>query len=119
MRALKITTNCEVQEIELQEPLHLSIRESLGGWLEIVRPGTVPFPLVIIVDEEGLLKNLPLNPVGSYMYQTWRHRQPIVGDIIVMREQMGADGIELIGLEQPHIVQVAAFVRQIAQRIGA
>lgn len=37
---------------------------------------------VMIVDESGHNKKLPINPLGSYLYGTDHHGMPIVGDII-------------------------------------
>lgn len=43
---------------------------------------------VLIVDESGHDKNLPINPLASYMYGADCHGIPIVGDVIfgIMRE---------------------------------
>ena len=103
MLGIKITTDCEVKKIDVSEPLHISIREELGGHLEIVRPRRLKQPLCMIVDEEGLLKKLPVNLMGSYLYETDKHGHPVVGDIIIMKEQMTIDGIELIGLSAQDI----------------
>ena len=118
MKALKITSDCIVTEIDIKEPLHKTIREELGGYLETVRPRRVPFPLTMIVDEEGLLKDLPLNPIGCYMYETDKHNHPIVGDIIIMREEMTNDGIVLIGLEQSHIEDLLPLFQGLAKTFG-
>jgi len=39
---------------------------------------------IMIVDEEGRLKNRPMNAIGSLLYGTLQHGQPIVGDIILV-----------------------------------
>lgn len=115
MRALKITTDFTITEIELHEPLYKTIRVELGGRMEIVRPRRMAPPLVMIVDEEGLLKELPLNTIGSYLYETDKHNQPIVGDIIIMQEAMGIDGIDLVGLEQSQIDQLTLHFGNMAK----
>ena len=56
-------------------------------WIEIVRPKG--FDFVMIVDEEGLLNERDLNPVGSYIYGTMIHGQPIAGDILICKEEYG------------------------------
>jgi hypothetical protein len=103
MLALKITTNSDVEKIDVQEPLHKTIRDVLGGYLEVVHPKRLPEPYCMIVDEEGIIKELELNPVGCYLYETDIHRQPIVGDIILMREKMTVDGILLDGLRDSDV----------------
>ena len=118
MKALKITSGCVITEIDVKEPLHKTIGEELGGYFETVRPRRVPFPLTMIVDEEGLLKGLPHNPIGCYMYETDKHNQPIVGDIIIMREEMTNDGIVLIGLEQSHIDDLLPLIKRLSKMFG-
>lgn len=41
--------------------------------------------IVMLVDEEGLLKGLLVNVFGSLMYGTLQHYSPIVGDLILAR----------------------------------
>ncbi len=103
MKALKISTNLEIEAVELSEPLYKSIRNELGGYLEVVRPMKLVRPFCMIVDEEGLLKNLPLNPLGCWLYGTEEHLQPIVGDIIIMAEMDSIDGIIFKGLTDTQI----------------
>lgn len=41
----------------------------------------------MIVDEEGLLGDSPrLNILGSYLYKMDKHKQPIVGNVLIMKE---------------------------------
>lgn len=40
-------------------------------------------PVVMIVDEEGVIKDLPVNTIGCYFYNISRHGCPIVGDMIL------------------------------------
>lgn len=56
-------------------------------WIEIVRPRG--FDFVMIVDEEGLLNERDINPIGSYIYGTMIHGQPIAGDILICKEEYG------------------------------
>lgn len=53
--------------------------------------------LIMIVDESGLLKNLPLNMLGCVLYGTNKHGSPIVGDLIFARVQ----GEDIVGLDDP------------------
>lgn len=54
----------------------------LGGYVERVRPRYGSGKL-FLCDEEGLLKGLALNTVGSALYGTFEHGQPIVGPILL------------------------------------
>ena len=40
----------------------------------------------LLVDEEGIIKDLPFNPFGSYLYGTDRHGCPIVGPVLIVQE---------------------------------
>lgn len=53
--------------------------------------------LIMIVDESGLLKDLPLNMLGCVLYGTNEHESPIVGDLIFARIQ----GEDLVGPDDP------------------
>ena len=46
-----------------------------GGWIEIVR---IPKGMILVIDEEGLLKGMPFNRAASQLAG-----QPIVGDALL------------------------------------
>jgi hypothetical protein len=60
--------------------------------IEPVRPkgfdlfSTPDTKVIFVVDEEGLLKELPLNTRASLLYGSHVHQQPIVGDAYVLFE---------------------------------
>ena len=115
MIALRVTTDFKIEKIELKEPSRESLRKALGGYPELVRPRRLARPYCMLVDDKGLLKDLQLNSVGSYLYETDKHNQPIVGDIFIMREANSIDGSILVGLQESDIdslmVQVSRIVR--------
>lgn len=39
--------------------------------------------VLMLVDEEGLIKGLPVNQLGCIFYGTPEHGHPIVGDVIL------------------------------------
>lgn len=58
-------------------------------------------PYFFLCDEEGLFKEHPtINFLGSWLYKTQDHGQPIVGDIMIVRETM-EDGEPDIGGMEP------------------
>lgn len=87
MKTLKITTDNKISIIDLDFD-HKSLREEVGGYVELVRTQKLldyfKTKVVMIVDEEGLVKNLPVNPMGCYFYDTNKHGNPIVGDVILV-----------------------------------
>lgn len=86
MKTLKITTDNKISIIDLDFD-HESLREEVGGYVELVRTQKLrdyfKTKVVMIVDEEGLVKNLPMNSMGCYFYDTDKHGNPIVGDAIL------------------------------------
>lgn len=74
-----------------------ALREMIGCELvEIVRPKGLPEGYVMVVDEEGLLKDCPkLNVYGSYLYEMHKHGHPIVGNAAIMKEEPCIDGPSL------------------------
>lgn len=57
------------------------LQAAVGGYIEVVWPRG--YDLVLVVDEEGLLKGRPLNPMGCALYGTLIHGHPIVGPVLV------------------------------------
>lgn len=57
-------------------------------------------PIMMIVNEEGHIEQLPYNKLGSYFYDTDYHGCPIVGDLILAvpsdEDILGLENAELI-----------------------
>jgi hypothetical protein len=60
----------------------------------------------MVVDEEGLLKPNELNPVGSWFYESDKHGEPIVGNVLILREEYGDDGPECAGMSDDDVNRV-------------
>lgn len=104
MKGLVITTKLEMRVQEFSEPAYKSIGEAVDGWIEIVRPVRLGRPYCMVVNEEGLLRNLPMNALGSYLYGTDTHGNPIVGDIVLLKEGINSDGeYDFLGLNEQDI----------------
>lgn len=86
MKGLVITTENEMQVREFGEPAYETIGKAVGGWIEVVHPKGLPDPFCMVVNEEGLLHGLPLNLFGCILYDTVRHGNPIVGNIVILKE---------------------------------
>ena len=84
---------------EFGEPLHKTLGAAVGGYIEVVRPRGLPAPFVLIVNEEGRLLGLPVNPDASELYGFPEHGQPIVGTVVFLREEQTPEGMELAGLQ--------------------
>ena len=57
------------------------LKKAVGGYIEIVRGVGLPEGGYLVVNEEGLLRGLPVNPVASFLYSAGN--VPIVGDAVV------------------------------------
>ena len=87
MKTLKISADNEISIIDVNFDDFKSIQKALGGHFEIVHTAKMSNyfqkPVIMLVDEDGHFKNLPLNRFGSWMYDMPRHGSPILGDALL------------------------------------
>lgn len=58
----------------------------------------------MIVNEDGHYLNLPVNSVGCVLYESIKHGWPILGDIVIMKDGLNAEGEwDIIGLAEEDI----------------
>jgi len=76
----------------------------VGGYVEIVRPITevLNSGQCMIVNEEGLLVNLPINAIGTAIYGYG----PIAGNVVIAREVMTPEGLDIVGLSDAEIEEL-------------
>ena len=99
MKGIVISTDNMIEVKDFAAPMYKSIGEVVGGTIEIVRPRGLSRPYVMIVNDEGLLLELPLNWLGSILYETHKHGSPIVGNVVIMKEGMTSNGPDILGLD--------------------
>lgn len=99
MKAVVVSTKGEVYRVHLSKPLYRSAGAILGGHFEVVRPRGLKHPYCMLANETGVLEQLPLNAVGSYLYGTQIHGSPIAGNIIIMKEE----NYNLVGLSEKEL----------------
>lgn len=99
MQTVKITTDNIVSVIDVDFNNFHSIQQAIGGYFETVHTQKMfnyfKRPIMFLADEEGHLKRLPHNQLGSYFYDTECHGWPIAGDIILAVP----DGEYILGLD--------------------
>lgn len=122
MKLIKISTDLEISVHEFPTGTHTEqnkyLRELIGNNCELYEhvmpkrlytelhqkdhPTKKPGQCVsMLIDEEGLLKEkISPNLIGSYLYETDKHRQPIVGNILFVGEEWTDDGIDFCGIEE-------------------
>ena len=87
MNAILIKATDEIGYALIGDDTLHGMQQLVGGYIEIVRPAYLRRPYVMIVDEEGMLKGLPINNTGSLLYNG-----PIVGDVLILKEGFNEDG---------------------------
>lgn len=111
MKGIVVTAKCEMRVQEFSEPTYKSIGETVDGWIEVVHPVRLGRPYCMVVNEKGLLRNLPMNVLGSYLYGTDTHGSPIAGDIVLLKEGISDDGYrDLLGLTEQDIEYLCNMV---------
>lgn len=118
MKGLVVSTENQLTVRDFGAPLYKTIGEAVDGWIEIVRPGGLKSPYVMVVNEEGLIKELPINIAGSILYGTPAHGSPIVGNIVIMKEGWTDEGKDLLGLSDEEVVTLTNKLVSLFQRAG-
>ena len=118
MKGIVISTENQLTVRDFGAPLYKTIGEAVDGWIEIVRPGGLKSPYVMVVNEEGLIKELPINIAGSILYGTPAHGSPIVGNIVIMKEGWTDEGNDLLGLSDEEVVTLTNELVSLFQRAG-
>lgn len=98
MKGVVITTDQKITIQDFESPLDKSVGAVVGGHIERVSPRLLNQPYCMIVNENGLLLELRLNPIGSWLYGSFIHGHPIVGNIVIMKLGTTPEGPDIIGL---------------------
>lgn len=106
MKTVKVTTDNKISVIDVNFNDFRAIQRAIGGHFETVHTQLMADyfhdpSVIMLVDEEGLIKELPLNRVGSTLYGTARHGNPIVGDLIFGI----VAGEDIVGIPDPEAVK--------------
>lgn len=75
-------------------------QQVVRGNIEIVYPKCMERPYLMVVNEEGWLRNMKINPVASYLYGTQDHGELIVGPALILKQIMTDDGPDVGFLTQ-------------------
>lgn len=82
---------CEIRHVTDVDFLRYA-QQAVKGHIEIVNPFCLPDPYRMIVNEEGLLLNMKINPLASYVYGVHVHHEFIVGPAIIVKQVWTEDG---------------------------
>lgn len=118
MYAVKLSADLSVSIIEKKREQSLLdfCYQSIGcQYIETVHPRYLQEPYILIVDEEGRLKDKPsINFIASYLYGTHEHHEPIVGNVLVMKLGMTNEGPDILPLDEAEARQVDESMRKIS-----
>lgn len=90
------------------------IRDELdGGFFEIVRLPKLSYKYLMLVDDCGILKGLPVNPLASELYGVRQHGQPIVGTALIMREDYVDGEPDIVGLTAEECSELTGHLKRI------
>ena len=106
MKGIVVPTDLEIRIEEFSDPLYKTVGSAVGGYIEHVKPARLRHPYCMIVNEEGRLLDLPLNYVGSYFYGTDQHGEPIVGNIVIMKDGYRGGEPDIVGLNDIEAEQI-------------
>jgi len=73
-----------------------------------------PSNLCFVCNEEGLMHNLPLNLFGSVLYGFHIHGNPIVGNIVFMREGIVDGEPDFVELTDEDIAWIKKLAREVS-----
>jgi hypothetical protein len=115
MKGIVVTTKNEMRVQEFSKPTYKSLEDAVGGYFEVVRPVRLKRPYCMIVNEEGMLRNLPINGFGSFLYGVDRHCIPVLGDIVLLKEGINSDGEQdILGLDEQEIKHMCDMVSAVS-----
>ena len=101
MKTVKVTADNVVSIIDVYFDVFRDIQRAVSGHFETVhtaRMAKIFSPdIIMLVDEDGLMKGLPVNMLGCTLYGTAVHGSPIVGDLVFAK----AMGEDITGVDDP------------------
>ena len=94
MKGILITADNDLRIINFKKPTLESLQKAVDGYIEIVKPQGLDEPYSLICNEEGMIKNLSINPTASYLYGS-----TIYGNVVLLQEGENEYGErDIIGL---------------------
>lgn len=115
MNGIVITTRNEVRPVMLTNPTYISMQNFVGGVFEHVRPVNLKPPYCMIVNEDGISQGLPVNLLGCFLYGSHVHGNPIVGDVLILKDGVNEHGeADIVGLDNSETTTLSNEFRMMA-----
>ena len=110
---LRATGGVDVVEIG-EDPALSKLHEIVGGYIEgVALDLPVSDPIVMLCDEEGKIKDKPVNNIASAIMAAYPFDY-CVGDALIL----AMDGDDLVGLTESQMTVLKAIVGQVARKHG-
>lgn len=103
MKGIVITTDKKVYTADFKN--FMAIAPAMGWEMtEHVKAWGLPDPYCLLIDEEGLLKEHPeMNDIASIWYGYLVHGNPIVGTVVIMKDEITNAGPYIVGLSDSEV----------------
>ena len=93
----------DTQIVDAEKDLLKQLQMLVGGFIEVVHPEGLSSPYLIVVDEEGALKeNMQVNPVATFLYNLNSMQTgdiyPIMGVAVMLKEVVDKDDEDFAAL---------------------
>ena len=115
MKGILLRTNNYIDAIDFGETIELhDLQNAVNGYIEIVYAVGLPRGYVMVVNEEGLLRDLEPNLLASLLYGVKEHGQIIVGNALILRDIVTQEGDrDLGGLSEDDIRNIGVALRAV------
>ncbi len=114
MRGLVITTKNEIYTADFRN--FFGVADAMGWRMtEHVNAWGLAAPYCLLIDEEGLLRDEhpEINWIASFWYGANVHGNPIVGDVVIMKNAMTDDGPDIVGLTEEEANDLTELVQHL------
>lgn len=104
MKGLVVTADGSIRQEEYNSPLYKSVGKTVGGHIEMVHPKHLSWPYCMIVNEDGIFLDLPINRIGCLLYGTQERGHLILGDVVFLKDGYNEDGErDIVGLDEEEV----------------
>lgn len=117
MKGLVVTTTNQMYIKEFSDPLYKTVGEVVNGYIELVHPKGLEYPLCMIVNDEGTIRQFPINLLGCMLYGTAQHGWPICGDVVIMEVGYRNGERDIVGLSDGEVVSLISQIKRITKGV--
>lgn len=117
MKGVVVTTDLDIRVEDFADPLYKTVGVAVDGYIEHVRPMRLKEPFCMVVNDEGQLRGLSRNLVGSFLYGTDLHGEPVVGNIVIMKDGYRNGEHDIVGLTDEEVMVVQRNISTLISKL--